>query len=65
MPNPRTDQIAFMIFALTIIALFLTAIVMFSGCSVASDYINKDKSECRASCECTPCKASTIKLGVE
>ena len=65
MPSPRTDQIAFAIFAFTIIAIFMTTIVMFSGCSIAGDYINKDKSGCRASCECAPCKDTIYELGSE
>ena len=50
MPNPRTDQIAFMIFTFTILALFLTTIVMFSGCSVkCGDCVdgNQTKKEIR------------------
>ncbi len=62
MPNPRTDQIAFMIFVFTILAVFMTTIVMLSGCSVANEYINKEKSRCKASCECTPCKDNIYDL---
>ena len=62
MNNPRSDKVAFAIFVITILALFMTTIVMFSGCSAIDNVSMANKSGCKASCVCEPCLDRQIDL---
>ena len=67
MNNPRSDKVAFAIFVITILALFMTTIVMFSGCSAIDNVSMANKSGCKASssCVCEPCLDRQIDLTEE